>query len=110
MGSKSRDLGPDEIVEILERTEIDVQRLPGLLLEAIPKLRLVRPEQPAAGVTDDEDLVRSEELLADDERPDRIVARLPTGVSNDVGVPGPEPESLLDVQPSVHARQDRESR
>ena len=107
MGSKSRDLGPDELVEILERAELDVERLPGLLREASPKLRLVRPEQPAAGVADNEDLVRSEELLADDERADRVVAREPARVSDDVGVTGPEPESLLDVEPSVHARKNR---
>ena len=70
--------------------------------------RLVGPVEAAPGVGDDDDLVGAEELLADDERADRVVGREAAGVADDVGVAGPQAERLLDVEPGVHAGDDRE--
>ena len=63
-------------------------------------------EEPAPGMPDDHDLVRSEKLLADDQRADHVLGREPAGVADDVRFPGPEPEGGLDVEPRVHARDD----
>ena len=48
------------------------------------------PSSPQNGVADDEDLVGPEQLLADDERADRVVGGEAAGVADDVGVAGPQ--------------------
>ena len=54
---------------------------------------------------DDDDLLGPEELLADDERADRVVGREATRVPDDVGVAGPQAQDVLDRQARIHARQ-----
>ena len=61
--------------EIVERAERHVETLAGLVGEAVSQACLVDPEQAAARMTDDDDLVGAEELLADDQRADRVVGR-----------------------------------
>ena len=49
---------------------------------------VVEREHPAAGVLDDDHLLGAEELLADDQRADRVVGREPARVPDDVGIAG----------------------
>ena len=60
-------------------------------------------EHPAAGVLDDDHLLGPEELLADDERADRVIGREAAGVPDDVRIAGPQGEHVLDRQARVHA-------
>ena len=70
---------------------------------------LVGIEQPASGMADDHDLVGPEQLLADDQRADDVLGGEPARVPDDVGFAGPQPEGGLDVEPRVHAGEDRQA-
>ena len=52
---------------------------------------------------------RAEQLVGDDERADRVVARAAAGVADDVGVALAEAGVLGRVEARVHAREDREA-
>src|SRR5215212_1015125 len=104
------DLLPDYRVEIAETTEGHLGLEPGGLGDAAPQCIIIRAVEPAPRVRDHDDLPRAEELLADDERADRVLGCEPAGVSDDVGLADAEPERVLDIDPRVHARQDREAR
>ena len=82
------DGGPDAGLEIVERAERHVDALAGGVREPISQSGLVDAEQPAARVADDDDLVGAEQLLADDQRADRVLGREAAGVADDVGVAG----------------------
>ena len=70
---------------------------------------LVDTQQPAARVADDDDLLGAQELLADDQRADRVVGRDPARIPDDVGVTGAQAERFAHVEPGVHAGQDRQA-
>ena len=72
-------------------------------------LVVLEGEHPAAGVLDDDDLFRAEEVLADHERADGVVGGKATGVPDDVRVAGPKTEHILDRQPGIHAGKDRQA-
>lgn len=103
------DLGPEVRFEIGEcvKGEIDVD--PCRLGDRSADRRIVEGQHAAAGVFDDDDLLGSEEVLADHERSDRVIRSQATRVPDDVGVAGPEPQDILDGQTRVHAREDGES-
>ena len=67
---------------------------------------LVRADETAPGVADDDDLVGPEQLLADDQRADDVVRGETAGVADDVGVAHLETERPEDVEPRVHAGDD----
>ena len=71
---------------------------------------LVGAVEAALRVRDHDDLARPQELLAHDQRADRVLGGERAGVPDDVRVADPQPERVLDVDPGVHARQDREAR
>ena len=70
---------------------------------------LVGAEQSAAGMADDDDLVGAQERLADDERADDVVGRDAARVADDVRVADAQAERLLDVEPRIHAGDDRDA-
>ena len=86
-----------------------VERLAGRGGQPIAQGVLVGVEESASGMADDDDLVGPEQLLADDQRPDDVLGGEPAGVPDDVGFPGPQPEGRLDVEPRVHAGDDRQA-
>jgi transposase len=108
MGSDAIDLGTEVIFQIAERMKGEIDVLPGLLDEVPMDGIVLERQHPAAGVFDDDDLLRSEKLLADDERTDRVVRREAAGIPDDVSVPRAQAEDILHRQASIHARQDRE--
>ena len=79
---------------------------PGLGGHAVTQGVLVRAEEAAPGVTDDDDLVRPEQLLADDQRADDVVGGEAAGVADDVGVAHVAGRAPADVEPRVHAGDD----
>ena len=76
VGAQDPDLFADRRRHVVERTELDgdvVRHHAERGGHPLAELALIQPEQAAAGVHDDEDLVRAEPLLADDERADDVV-------------------------------------
>ncbi len=68
----------------------------------------VKAFHAALGVLDHEPFVRAEQLVRDDQRANRVVARASPGVSDHVGVALAQPRELGRIEPGVHAREDRE--
>src|SRR5579884_3627412 len=69
---------------------------------------ILEAEHAAVGVVDDDDLVRAEQLLGDDQRAERAEIGPPAGVADDVRVAIAQPEEVRRVQPGIHAGQDRD--
>jgi hypothetical protein len=65
-------------------------------------------QHPAVGLADHEDLLGSEQVVRDHERPQRVVGDDARGVADDVRVALLEPEELGGVEARVHARDDCE--
>ena len=67
MRAQPLDLGADGSLDIRERPERHVERRPVRCREVLAHLHLVGSLEAAAGVTDHDDLVGPEALLADDQ-------------------------------------------
>ena len=80
----------------------------GRLADARPQSLLGRAVQSAPGVTDDDDLLGPQELLAHDQRAHHILGRERTRVPDDVRVADAQPKGVLDLDPGIHAGDDRE--
>ena len=89
--------------------ELDREAPAGPRGEAAAEVVLVGAEEAAAGVGDDEDLVGTQQLLADESERIASSVAIATRVADDVGVAGPQAERVLDVEPRVHAGEDREA-
>ncbi len=63
----------------------------------------------AVGVVDDEEFFGAEELVADDQRADGVVAGAAAGVANDVSVAFGEAGVFGGVKAGVHAGEDGEA-
>jgi hypothetical protein len=59
-------------------------------------------------VVDQDDLLRSQQPLADGQRPDDVVGDDAAGVADDVGFSVVEPEDAIHIEPGIHARDDRD--
>ena len=69
---------------------------------------LVREEQHAAvGVVNDEELIRAEQLVGDDQGAERVVAGAPSGIANNVGISLRESGVFGRIQSGVHTRENR---
>jgi hypothetical protein len=66
-------------------------------------------EHAAVGVVDDEEFFCAEELVADDERTDGVVAGAAAGVADDVGVAFGKTGVFGGVETGVHAGEDGEA-
>jgi hypothetical protein len=60
-------------------------------------------------VVDEHDSGGVQQPLGDDQGPDHVVGDDPAGVADDVRVPRLQPEHRIDVQPCVHAGDDRDT-
>ena len=91
---------------------VEAVRSEGRGLEAVGEQvadHLVGEELHAAvGVMDDEPLGGAEQLVRDDDGPDRIVAGAAAGIADDVRVTLAETGVLRRVEPGVHAGEDPE--
>lgn len=63
-------------------------------------------EHAAAGVVDQDDLVRIQEVVRDDEAADGVFSDHAAGVADDVGFAGLESEEVFDIEAGVHAGHD----
>ena len=105
MSLPAEEPGPDP--DVREPVRAERRRVEGLL-EKLAHQLAGEELHPAVGVVDHEPLVRSEQLVRDDERPYGVVARAAAGVPDDVGITLAQAGVLRRVQPRVHAGKDRE--
>jgi hypothetical protein len=97
------------IATVAEWLKVEVRCLDALaLVQGRSQIFVRESEHPAVGVTDDERLLGSEEMVRDNERAHSVVAREPAGVSDDVSVAFLEPERTSGVDARVHASENRE--
>src|SRR5262249_34570849 len=72
--------------------------------------QLVGEEQHSAvRMMNDEELLRAEELVGNDQRAEGVVTGAASRVANDVGIALRQPRVLGGIQPGVHAREDRKA-
>src|SRR5438477_2337888 len=100
---------PAEIgLEVAEREEA---KAPGVRSGAFGDLAadrlILEREHSAAGVLDDREFVRAEQMGRNHEGADRVVGGEPACVPNDVRVAGADADDLLDGEARVHAGDDR---
>ena len=62
-------------------------------------------EQAAIGVVDDDEFLRVEQMMGDDERAEGVVCGDAAGVADHVGVPGMQAEAVLEEDAGIHAGQ-----
>ena len=114
MAAQDRDLGSHVRLEVAEAAEGGAGRRasgnPLLSATCARSASSSAPCRPQPRVRDHDDLVGAEQLLAHDQRADDVLGHEAARVADDVRVADPQPERLLDVEPGVHARQDREPR
>src|SRR6266446_4299864 len=104
MNSPSVDPGPFPT----SRKPLGVSSAVSRLLARRFRINLVREEQHAAvGVVNDEELIRAKQLVGDDQGAERVVARAPSGIANDVSISLRESGVLGRIQTGVHARENR---
>jgi hypothetical protein len=60
----------------------------------------------AVGVVDEDDLLSTEQALADRERADLVFGYDASGVADDVRLPVAETEDRVDIQACIHTRDD----
>ena len=82
--------------------------IPGRVLELGPEPVVGHELHPAVGVVDQDDLVGAESPLRDRERADHVIGDHSAGVSKHVRLAPLQPERREDVEPGIHARDDRE--
>ncbi len=81
---------------------------PGLVLDVALEVVVGEGEHSAVAVVDQDDLLRPQQALADGQRADDVVGDHPAGVADDVGFALVETEDAVNVEPGVHARDDRD--
>jgi hypothetical protein len=99
-------LSRDVRVEVAESAELGVAGLARLELETGSERLIRETVQAASGMAQDEDLVRSQHVAAQQQRSDRVLGRHSARVAHDVRVARSKTEDVLDNHPRVHARQD----
>jgi hypothetical protein len=102
-----RHLLADVFFQIIERVEM--RRLGGDCAHFFGELRaqfvLLHLQQAAVGVVDDDELLRIEQVMGDDQRADGVLGGDASGVADHVGVAGAQAEAVLEQDARIHARQ-----
>ena len=84
-------------------------RLLETLGEQVTHDLVVEEHHAAVGVVNDEKFLRSEQLVGDDQRPDRVLARPATRIADDMRVALGQTGELRGIHPRVHAGQHGEA-
>lgn len=73
--------------------------------EAFFQIIFANFQEAAIGVIDDDEFLRIEQVMRDDQRADRIVGGNASGVADHVRVAGTKPEAMFEQDAGVHAGQ-----
>jgi len=97
------------LFQIIERVE--VSRFTGNCTHLVRKLRtqlvFIYLQQAAVRVIDDDELLRVEQVMRDDQGADGVVGGDASGVTDHVRVSGTEPEAVLEQDAGVHTGEHR---
>jgi len=103
----SPHLLPDIFFQVVEGVEMD--RRTGwcshLLGEFFLEFIFAHFQQPTVSVVDDDELLRVEQVVRDDERAKSIVSGNPSGVADHVGIAGMQAQAMLEKNAGIHAGQ-----
>lgn len=95
----------DVFFKVIEAVEMS--RLAGdrahLLGEALSQLVFLNLQESAVGVVDDDELLCVEQVMRDEQRPDRVVRRDTTRVADHVSITGSKAKTMLEQNARVHA-------
>src|SRR3990172_8727498 len=105
----SLDLRADVFLQVAERVEADLRGVRAVLLrQGVLEVLVLERQHAAVRLADHEELLRSEELVRNDERTESVLRRDPSCVPDHMSVSLPEPRERMDVDSGIHARKDRE--
>jgi tRNA modification GTPase len=79
-----------------------------LFLQLVAQSFVLEGQHSAVGVVDDDELLRAQEVMRNDERPQRILCRDPACVTDNVCLARLESTNLFDRDSGVHTSQDGE--
>src|SRR6266700_4150525 len=79
-----------------------------LLLKLRAQIFIFEGQHPAVRMVDDDEFLRAEKLVGNNERPQRVFGHNSSGIPNDVGVSRFQAQDLRDDEPSIHACHDRQ--
>ena len=74
-----------------------------LLLKFRAQILVLKRQHAAVGVIDDDEFLRAEKLVRNDERAQGVLGDDPSGIANDVGIPSFQAQNLRDDEPGIHA-------
>ena len=103
-------LKADVRFEIIERMEM--RRLTRdnshLLREFCPQFVLLHFQQAAVGVVDDDELLRVEQMMRNDQRAQGIFGGDASGITDHVRVSGMQAQAVLEQDAGIHAGENRD--
>jgi hypothetical protein len=105
----ARDRLADVGVKVGEGAEGELGTRPCFGLDLAREIVVGERLHAASAVMDEHDLGGLEQPLGDDQRADHVVGDHATGVADDVRVSRFQPKRREDVQPGVHAGDDRDA-
>jgi hypothetical protein len=99
------NLPTDVFFEVIE--SIEMGRLAGNRSRLLGQLRtefvLFHLQQAAVGVVDDNELLRVEQMVRNNQRADGIVCSYAAGIADHVGIAGAQAETMLEQDAGIHA-------
>jgi hypothetical protein len=101
-------LSADVFFQIIEGIEMGGFAGDGacLLRQPRPQFVFLHLQQAAVSVVDDDEFLCVEQMVRDDQGPQRVLGRDPPGVADHVGVAGMQSQSVLEQDAGIHAGQD----
>jgi hypothetical protein len=104
------DLAADILLDVFEGVEVRRRDGgdPGLVLEFVEELLVGEGDHAAIGVIDDDEFLRAQQVMGNDQRAQGVFGGDAPGIANDVRVAGLEAEKLLNGEAGVHAGEDGE--
>ena len=103
------DLAADILLNVLEGVKVrwGYGGNASLLLEFVEELIVSESNHAAIGVINDDEFLRAEQVMRNDQGAQRVFGGDSSGVANDVGVASFETEKFFDGEARVHAGEDR---
>ena len=88
---------PDIFFEIVKGVEVRgrVRLRPHLFDEAFFQIIFANFQEAAIGVIDDDEFLRVEQVMRDDQRTDRVIGSNASGIADHVCIAGPQAKAML---------------
>src|ERR1019366_7207279 len=111
MGFPPPHLLPDILLKIVKRVKMSgcTGGCPHLLRQLLLEYVFPHSQQPAVGVVDDDELLRVEQVMRNDQRAQCVLRGNAAGIADHVGVSGMQSEAAFKQDSGIHACQDRQA-